>query len=243
LSLHYGNMGLHTWINYALSEVKGFTSYPISNLRDVESESFDPAAREPKAKPPSPMDFNQKHRGNALMSYQFDGSAPLLLRQTGLQLLFRFNSGHNFTLYSGPFSGTDAFYLGSLLSDYDPRFRSEVAKITTPWNYQFDFKIDRSFKLGSGPLKIYLYVQNLFNRKNVQQVYWRTGTTSDDGSFNAFPGDREHFLATYGANAFVLYDLINLKHRQHYQIRQGGDLFGRPREIRFGLQVDLGTER
>jgi len=38
-----------------------------------------------------------------------------------------------------------------------------------------------------------------------------------------------------------LYDLINHGHRQHYEVNQGGDLFGRPREIRFGLQIGFGT--
>jgi hypothetical protein len=127
-----------------------------------------------------------------------------------------------------------------LLSDYDPRSRDRVlADITTSWNYQFDFKIDRAFAIGDVSLNAYLYVQNLFNRKNVQHVYWRTGTTTADGSFD-HPGHREELVQTLGEEFFVLYDLINVQHRQHYQMRQGGDLFGRPREFRLGLQVGFG---
>lgn len=101
LSVEYNNKGFFTWINYTFSDVNGFTSYPISNLRDVELQ--DPNGFHSKSNPPSPLDFNQTHRGNALVSYEFSKHANPILRQTGLHLLFRFNSGHNFTLYEGDF--------------------------------------------------------------------------------------------------------------------------------------------
>ena len=123
----------------------------------------------------------------------------------------------------------------------DPRGRNKVsAKITTPWNYQFDFKMDRSFYLGKFPLTAFIYVQNVFNHKNVQHVYWRTGVTSTDGSFGISSGTRE-FLESLGEEFILLYEQINIGHRQEYQWSQGGDLFGRPREIRFGLQIGFGT--
>jgi hypothetical protein len=100
-------------------------------------------------------------------------------------------------------------------------------------------KLDRQFSLGKISLTAFFYVQNLFNRKNIQHVYWQTGTTSEDGSFTYYPGLKQFYLNSVGTEFFELYDLINLQHRQHYQIKQGGDLFGRPREIRFGLQIGL----
>ncbi|NIR50124.1 hypothetical protein GWO43_16595 [candidate division KSB1 bacterium] len=114
-----------------------------------------------------------------------------------------------------------------------------LAEITTPWNTLFDVGIDRTFHLGRFPVTAYAYVQNVFNRKNVQHVYWRTGNTGDDGTFTLFPSLRENITQFAGEEFFELYELINLEHRQHYQIVQGGDLFGRPREIRFGLQVGV----
>jgi len=128
-----------------------------------------------------------------------------------------------------------------LLEDDASNVRTSIlARITTPWNYQFDFKLDRSFKLSGFPLTAFIYIQNLFNRKNVQHVYWRTGSSSVDGSFD-FPGLRDTVAGDVGEEFFVLYDLINHGHRQHYEVNQGGDLFGRPREIRFGLQIGFGT--
>jgi len=125
-----------------------------------------------------------------------------------------------------------------LLSDSDPRGRRDViANITTPRNYLFDFKINRSITLANSPLTAYIYIQNLLNRQNVQQVYRRTGTTDDDGSFDSRL--REQIVESRGEEFFTLYQLINIDHRQEYAWGQGGDLFQRPREIRFGLQLEF----
>jgi hypothetical protein len=106
---------------------------------------------------------------------------------------------------------------------------------TTPWHYTVDFKIDRKLDLGAVQAILYVYVQNAFNRKNAQQVYLNTGTTTEDGAHT--PNVRAILIANYGEEFLALYDHINHQHRQHYQIMRGGDLFGRPREIRFGLQM------
>jgi hypothetical protein len=239
LTSHYHHKGLHAWINYALSEAKGFTSYPASNLWEIENRYRNGfLLGEEKAERASPLDFNQKHRGNLLLSYEFGRGASIGLQQTGIQ---RFNSGHNFALYDGDFLSQRSLSLGSLLSDSDPMLRQlEVARVITPWNYTFDLKIGRPLSVGKLGCKAYVYAQNLFNRKNAQQVYWRTGVTSTDGSFDNF-AYAQIAKDDYGERFFVLYDLINIGHRQHYQITQGGDLFGRPREIRFGLKFDFGV--
>ena len=88
-------------LNYTLSDVEGSASYPITNLQDAlfpRKEKLERISQES-----TPLDFNQRHRGNALISYQTDKKAPAWLQNTGLHLLFRFNSGHNFKLYDGAF--------------------------------------------------------------------------------------------------------------------------------------------
>lgn len=96
-NLRYRGSNLEARVNYTLSEVTGFTSYPITNLEDTEL-GFDFFS---KARPPVPLDFNQTHRGNIFVSYFFPKQATPLLRNTGFHLLYRFNSGHNFNLYDG----------------------------------------------------------------------------------------------------------------------------------------------
>lgn len=113
-----------------------------------------------------------------------------------------------------------------------------MGRITTPWNYQFDVKLEKTIKTRSLAFTAYVYVQNIFNRKNVQNVYLTTGDTNDDGSFPVDSWQRRYNDERF----FRLYDLINKGHRQHYQIVNGGDLFGRPREIRFGVRIGFGAD-
>ena len=88
-------------LNYTLSAVEGSASYPISNLQDAlrgDEEKLESLSQES-----NPLHFNQRHRGNALVSYQTDKKASVWWRNTGLHLLFRFNGGHNFRLFDGGF--------------------------------------------------------------------------------------------------------------------------------------------
>lgn len=101
LSLHYQHHGFFSWLNYALSDVRGFNSYPISNLRDVERGIYSSDHIPNQARQMSPLDYNQRHRLNALLSYEFDKTHSHWLAGTGVHALFRFNSGHNFTLFYG----------------------------------------------------------------------------------------------------------------------------------------------
>ena len=124
-----------------------------------------------------------------------------------------------------------------MLSNPDP-LGDEVENAKTPWNHLFDVKLNRAFKVGKLPLNVYVYVQNILNRRNVKHVYPHTGTTTHDGwqTNNVL----KFLTEGHGEGHIQLYDLINHGHRQHYQITRGGDLFGRPREIRFGLSVGVG---
>ena len=100
-TLHFKSERLKARLNYTLSDVEGSTSYPITNLQDAifkDKEKLESISQES-----TPLDFNQRHRGNALISYRTDNKAPAWWRNTGLHLLFRFNGGHNFRLYDGPF--------------------------------------------------------------------------------------------------------------------------------------------
>lgn len=94
-------------------------------------------------------------------------------------------------------------------------------------------KIDKTVKLGkTASITFYTYIQNILNKKNVNHVHWKTGNTVDDGSSDFFDYSREK---EWFDDFYTLYQLINLDHRQQYRIKEGGDLFGRPREIRFGV--------
>ncbi|MBU4446431.1 MAG: hypothetical protein L6422_06460 [Candidatus Marinimicrobia bacterium] len=98
---HYDNKGKIVWINYTFSDVRGKSSYPISNVwithRSPYRSDFYPDL------PLSPLEYNSKHRLNALFNYKADESLPPLLKNTGISLLFRMKSGHPFTVFEGGF--------------------------------------------------------------------------------------------------------------------------------------------
>ncbi len=99
LNAQFHKNRLWAQFNYTLSEVRGQNSYSSSNIldivRDLENLS--------KTRPQSALEYNQRHRGMALLAYQFNADAPLLLRNVTTSALFHFNSGHNFTVYDGGF--------------------------------------------------------------------------------------------------------------------------------------------
>ncbi|KAA3612685.1 MAG: hypothetical protein DWQ05_18730 [Calditrichaeota bacterium] len=127
-----------------------------------------------------------------------------------------------------------------MLSDSTPRARIFVNEITTPWIQNLDLLFERSFNFGQFRTRWFIAIQNVFNRQNEHHVYWRTGKTTDDGSFSTtWPELVDIYKANYGAEWQELYQKINIEHRQHYALEQGGDLFGHPREIRFGVALDF----
>ena len=98
LSLEYRKRGFYAWMNYTLSDVRGYASYPRSNASYFDYYLDEP---DPKTEPPAPLEYNQRHRINALIGYRYDENAPGWLRYSGAFLLFRFNSGHDYILYEG----------------------------------------------------------------------------------------------------------------------------------------------
>lgn len=102
--------------------------------------------------------------------------------------------------------------------------------------HTLDLRIDKSIKIGkTGSMTVYAYAQNILNRKNINHVHWKTGNTADDGSSDFLEGANGQI---WFEDFYTLYQTINLDHRQHYRAREGGDLFGRPREIRFGVSFN-----
>jgi hypothetical protein len=128
-------------------------------------------------------------------------------------------------------------YTGGLPSHSNVRILQDPQYgYTTPWRFTLDLKIDKTVKLGkTGELTFYAYAQNILNKKNVNHVHWKTGNTVDDGSSEFFDYSKDE---NWFDDFYTLYELINLDHRQQYRIAEGGDLFGRPREIRFGVSFN-----
>ena len=226
---------LRTELNYTLSDARGTGSYTGSAISGVENETNLPTII-------SPLDFNETHRGSIFLDYRYPDNEPNpILRSLGANLLMSFTSGHNFTLVTGSIGQRGPENAG-VLDSFDPRSRKPLESInrsTTPWTFETNLRIDKGFSLFGLNAKVYSRIINLFNRKNVLNVYNRTGSDKDDG-FLTNPELSQQIVEASGGQQYVqLYEAINLVNRQAYWSNEGGDIYDAPRQIRFGLQLDF----
>lgn len=182
----------------------------------------------------NPLDFNKAISGNFNLDYRFskDDASPVL-RELGVSALLRFDSGHPFTLGYGKGDAN-----GSL--EGDQRFRSPVEPLnssTTPWTYQIDLTLNKAFMITDKlRANVYLNVINLLDTKNVTNVFLRTGTATDDG-YLTDPGLGGTLHPEQRADYENMYRAINIDYYQAYQSNIG-NLYGPPRQIRFGVQLE-----
>jgi hypothetical protein len=136
----------------------------------------------------------------------------------GLNLLFQFTSGFNYTRGEGfPW----AVPLESINFS------------TTPWTYRLDMKLDKSFRLGPVDVNLYLWITNVFNRQNVVQVFNTSTDAYDDGWLASETGKtRTDGYARYGADKAVLHEKL------HRTMTYDPTFLGQPRQVRLGLRLD-----
>lgn len=221
-------------VNYTFADAKGTgssTTQGGSAVSSIENGSNYPTVI-------SPLNFNQAHRGAVNVDYRFDkDDGGPILSELGLNVLFTFNSGHPFT-YSTGSPGQQGPGSGALIEN-DVRNGiplESVNESTTPWNFNVDLRLDKSVPIGPLRTNFYVYVQNLFNTRNVLQVYRRSGNASDDG-FLSNPELSGKIIEGFGEGGptYVdMYEAINLELGQHYQ-----NLWTAPRQVRFGLRLEF----
>jgi hypothetical protein len=146
------------------------------------------------------------------------------LSRVGLNFLFTFSSGVRYTR-SSPltingsqnFSGANAPIAGEGLN-------SSMG----PWIYQLDLKLDKTFTLfGTAEVNVYLWIENVFNRKNVLTVYSGTGLPDNDGWFTTQTG--QTWANNNGPAAVALYNYL----------QNDPANYGTPRTVRLGAQFNL----
>ncbi|MEC4680223.1 MAG: TonB-dependent receptor [Nitrospirota bacterium] len=230
-------------VNYTVSDAQGTGSSSTSQLSSVENAT-------PRPTVISPLTYNQAHRGTINFDYRFGkGDGGPILERLGANLLFRFNSGHPYTK-ADPNSGIGQRgpEEAGLLADDDPRARIPAGSVnneTTPWVFQLDLRLDKTVTISDlFDVNFYVYVQNLLNTKNVLNVYSRSGNADDHG-FLTNPTLSSNIIAGLGQQYVEFYQAFNNNNRQHYWRNQlntlnpfeGGDLFGPPRQIIFGINL------
>lgn len=229
--------------NYTFSQAEGTGSNATSYLAATYQGSDRP-------KMVMPVDYNQPHVGSIKLDYRFgDNDGGPLLENFGANLLLNFSSGHSYTFVYRPVGGqVDAYDAGV---DYmnDTRSREALEAIgssMTPWIFDADLRLDKHIKLGFADLTVFMRVTNLFNTRNVLNVYQASGSGDDDGfiSNEVYSSD---FVTLYGGDVdgngiddyVELYDAVNIQNDEAYRTQIGERLISAPRQIFVGFTVNF----
>ncbi|HOJ04587.1 MAG TPA: TonB-dependent receptor [Bacteroidota bacterium] len=213
-------------VDYTYSDARGTGSAPSTAFRSIW---LAPTETPYLPKYTTPLTFDQTHRGSLNIDYRFsDSDGPELggvhpLENLGLNLLFTFNSGHPYTLVDE--------------NSYANR-RQPVEVLNesrTPWNFQVDFRIDKTVSIANLDVNFYIWAINLLDTKNVTDVFMQSGSASDNGYLSTVTGRQE--LQTLAAYGQVFADLYR---EYYYQTNiMNADFYGPPRQVRLGLRVDF----
>ena len=172
---------------------------------------------------PFPTSFSQENTGSLNIDYRYakNDGGPILQR-AGVNLLMQFGSGYPYTLET-----ISQNNIG------DARFQVPLEPIgysTTPWTFEVDLRVDKTVTIGSLDAMFYIYVQNLLNTQNADNVFPRTGDPANDGWLGTTQGQ------SYAATQYnpALYQSV-------YNSANNGtnaNNYLSPRQIRFGVQIE-----
>ncbi len=219
----------------SFNDAQGTGSFPNSNRGIVNAPLDGVTIFKPAYV--SSLEYNNAMRGNLNLDYRFGiDDGPSWLHQFGASALITFNSGHPFTRGKG---GAD------LEGDARDRQPLEALNVsTTPSIFQVDFRIDKTFNLFDVvDANIYLWVINVFDQENIQNVFLRTGSAKDDG-FLTDPTLGGPEVTSKGQEFVDLYSAINLDYYEQWQVAATGApiltnpfFYGPPRQIRVGIRL------
>lgn len=217
-------------------DAQGTGSFPNSN-RGIVGAPLDGVTRfSPQYI--SPLEYNNAVRGNMNLDYRFgQDDGPSVLHEFGISALITFNSGHPYT------EGIGGANLEGDARDRQPT--EPLNSSTTPWNYQVDLRVDKTFNLFDVlAANIYIQVVNLFDTKNIENVFLRTGSPTDDG-YLSDPAQGGQLIETYGPDYRNTYQAINIDYYEQYQNAATGAayttrpfFYGPPRQIRLGVRFE-----
>lgn len=221
-------------VNYTLSDARGTGSETRSTRVAVSDATI---ARYPTLI--YPFDYNQRHRGTIMLDYRFAKGDGGWLSGSGLNMILYFNSGHSYTKIKEPQDlGQASPWTIGMRATADPRGRipdEPINSSTTPWNFNIDVTLNKVFYFGNFNVEVYANILNLLNTKNIINVYPTTGTAEDDGWLRSPLAAQFYEIPNY----VDFYTTVNLQNRWAYQWATGNDIYGTPRQIRFGIKFEF----
>jgi outer membrane receptor protein involved in Fe transport len=217
-------------VDYTFSDAQGTGSNPSTGFRMIwQSPTSTPFFPQQTA----PLDFNQTHRGAINIDFRFtedDGPEVFgnkMLENFGINLLFSFASGFNYTRFND-------LSFGNTRTPLEPLNTS-----TTPWTFQLDLRLDKTVSVGSLDANFYIWVINVLNTENIVDVFPVSGDAFDDGYLTSPTGSAkvEGIRKQYGDSKAQQYmDLYRATTLMSDSFTS--DNFGPPRQIRVGLRLN-----
>lgn len=177
-----------------------------------------------------PLDYNQDHVGNINFDFRLTkDDGPTLfnikpLANFGVNMFYSVHSGSRYTkVASGP---------RGLFAQNGRRPVEPLNSSVMPWYHRMDIKIDRTVYAGKFSIKPYVWIYNVFNRKNVTDVYLQTGAADNNGWF--LSDDGKAWLEINGAMG---------EYMAEQYLKYGGadniNNYSTPRIMRFGILVEF----
>lgn len=197
------------------------------------------AAGVPNLRSTFPMPWDRRHQFNVTLDYRFadgkDYNGPVTKREGKKPIQWLANTGASLTMQGG--SGTPYTAQSNINSPISPGtnlLKGSYFGSRLPWAFRFDLRVDKDIDLKLGKkdgdkrpayLNVYLQVLNLFNAKNIIDVYSSTGNPDDDGYLSAPEWQREIASQT-DADSYA--ELYRLYVNNFYN-------YSSPRQIRIGM--------
>lgn len=246
-----------TWGNIDFGTIKGLTlSYDLRKsgnislrasytLQFAEGTGSDPQAQQglinsgqPNLRTIFPYSYDQRHQIVVALDYRYgegkDYNGPVvggkqIFKNTGANIVSNFSSGT-------PYSAQENILPSATINASSGILDGTVNGSRKPWNFRADLQIDRNFTLKFGEekkkssnLNVYILVSNLFNTKNILNVYRATGNANDDGFLNAAQWQNQ-INSQNDVESYKMYYAMKMDNPFNYGI---------PRTIRLGVKLDF----
>jgi outer membrane receptor protein involved in Fe transport len=205
-------------IDYSLSFATGTGSYATSQSNIAWTNNERPIRV-------SPLEFDQRHKLTGIMDVRAGkGQGPkvgntYVLENAGVNFLFTAASGAPFT----PIRVVNEITMGA----FSPVPVAAINSRNAPWTYRLDLKANKTFAVARLSFDVYLWVINVFDRKNVVEVYEGSGLADNTGWLATPEG--QAYIAQFGDDGVEKYN-IKQRNPMHYDT---------PRQVRLGLRMNF----
>ena len=196
----------------------GALSYTLQVAKNTGSDPFsyiNVAAREingltgqtsPPAQAILPTDDNRTHNitGSAALQFPNDWhkgtTVGTIFRNFGAFVAFRFASGLPYTLLQPQEQG----YTFSSLCGLACTLAEPINSSTLPWIKNVDLRLTKGIHLGRSDWTLFAEGRNIFNFKNVVDIFWETGDVTYDKYKQKFIDEQATLLTGQAASAGIL---------------------------------------